>query len=93
MPHAARGSPSVCIARYSKEKAVIANSRACVAYIIASLCGARGSSVYDYSQAKHISISGSSGPSSVNIYDHDRVVMFPALPQVCMTTALVPIFN
>ena len=58
--------------KHSKEKAVIANSRACVAYIAASLCGARGSSVYDYSQSKHISISGSSGPSRVNIYDYDR---------------------
>jgi len=48
------------------------NTRACVAYIAASLNGASGSAVYDYSQSKHISISGSADTNNVNIYDYDR---------------------
>ena len=48
------------------------NTRACIAYITASLHGANGSSVYDYSQSKHINISGDVGDQNVNVYDHDR---------------------
>ena len=48
------------------------NTRACIAYIVASLNGANGSSVYDYSQSKHIIISGNVDENSANIYDHDR---------------------
>ena len=50
-----------------------ANSRACVACIAAAIAsGSTPRSVYDYSQQKHISISGSATTSSVNIYDYDR---------------------
>ncbi len=48
------------------------NSRACVAYIAANLCGANASSVYDYSRSKTISISGSVDSNNVHIYDYDR---------------------
>lgn len=48
------------------------NSRACIAYIAANICGARSSSVYDYLQSKHINISGNVDTNNINIYDHDR---------------------
>ena len=49
------------------------NVRACVAYVAGSLISGRSSSsVYDYSQGKHISISGSVDARAVNIYDHDQ---------------------
>lgn len=48
------------------------NSRACIAYIAASLCGVNGSHVYDYSQSKYINISGSVDSNNVHIYDYDR---------------------
>jgi hypothetical protein len=49
-----------------------ANSRACIAYIAAGLCGSLGTSVYDYSQSKHINISGNVESNNVGIYDCDR---------------------
>lgn len=49
-----------------------ANSRACIAYIVASLAGQTKSSIYDFSQGKHISISGTVSDGHANIYDHDR---------------------
>jgi hypothetical protein len=58
--------------KHHKEIKVNPNTRACVAYIVAGLSGARGSSVYDFSQSKHISISGSVDSSSVDIYDYER---------------------
>jgi hypothetical protein len=58
------------------------NTRACVAYIASALISGRcGSSVYDYSQSKHKSISGSVGNSSVSIYDHDRGCHVAGSPQ------------
>lgn len=55
-------------------------SRACVAYIAASLCGARSSFVYDYSQAKYKNISGHAQSNNVSIYDHDRNCYISGLP-------------
>ena len=50
-----------------------ANSRACVAYIATAIISkSTPQSVFDYTQGKHISISGSVNTSSVSIYDHDR---------------------
>lgn len=50
-----------------------ANSRACVAYIARAInTGSTSRSIYDYSQGKHISISGSVTSSSIKIFDHDR---------------------
>lgn len=48
------------------------NPRACIAFVAAGLSGTKSSSVYDYSQSKHISISGTISDSRVNIYDYDR---------------------
>ena len=48
------------------------NSRACIAYVAASLCGAHASYVYDYSQSKYINMSGSVDSNNVHIYDYDR---------------------
>jgi hypothetical protein len=48
------------------------NPRACIAYIAASLSGVVASSVFDYSQSKHISIGGTIDSSRANIYDYDR---------------------
>ncbi|MYB93620.1 hypothetical protein F4054_02205 [Candidatus Poribacteria bacterium] len=49
------------------------NSRACVADIARAInSGSTSQSIYDYSQGKHISISGSVSNSSINIFDHDR---------------------
>jgi hypothetical protein len=58
--------------RHHKEIIVNSNPRACIAFIAAGLSGTKGSSVYDYSQSKHINISGSVNPNNINIYDHDR---------------------
>ena len=49
------------------------NTRACVAYTAAKLISGQGSSsVYDYSQSRHIRIGGSVNRSHVSIYDYDR---------------------
>lgn len=48
------------------------NTRSCIAFIAACLSGANGSSIYDYSQSKHISISGNVDKNNVNIYDYER---------------------
>lgn len=48
------------------------NTRACIAYITGSLHGRNASSVYDYSQSRHISVSGTVSESSINVYDYDR---------------------
>jgi len=58
--------------RHQKEILVNSNSRACIAYIAARLCEATGSSVYDYSQSKHINISGNVDSKNVNVYNYDR---------------------
>ena len=52
---------------------MIDNTRACIALIAVGLIsGKKASSVYDYTQSKHISISGNVDVNSVNIYDYDR---------------------
>lgn len=57
------------------------NTRACVAFTAAALInGQNGNSVYDYSQSKHISISGTVSSSHVSIYDHDRGCHFSGSP-------------
>src|SRR5690554_213362 len=49
------------------------NTKACVAYIAGcAVSGGSSSSVYDYSQGKHISISGTVSADNAQIYDHDR---------------------
>jgi hypothetical protein len=49
------------------------NTRACVAYIAGKLItGSGSSSVYDYSQSRHINISGTVDVSHVGVYDHNR---------------------
>jgi hypothetical protein len=49
------------------------NTRACIAYIAGCLVsGKKASSVYDYSQSKHIMISGKVEKDEVQLYDHDR---------------------
>ena len=48
------------------------DSRACVAYITAVLCGSSGSHVYDYSASKYKSISGNVDSSHISIFDYDR---------------------
>ena len=57
------------------------NSRACIAYIAACLNGSSGSHVYDYSQSKFISISGTVNSSSVNVYDYDRGCFISGSPR------------
>lgn len=53
------------------------NTRACVAYVACALIGnKRASYVYDYSQSKYISISGTVSKSNANVYDHDRGCYF-----------------
>lgn len=50
-----------------------ANARACVAYIAATIInGRRRSSIYDYAQSRHFSISGTVTPERANVYDYDR---------------------
>jgi hypothetical protein len=48
------------------------DTRANVAYIVASLCGASRGYVYDFSTSKYKNISGSVDINHVNIYDNDR---------------------
>lgn len=48
------------------------STRACVAFIIGASTKSNINSVYDYSQSKHISISGTVNEKVVNVYDHDR---------------------
>ncbi len=49
------------------------NVKACVAYIAGiAISGKSSSSVYDYSQGKHIGISGSVSATQANVYDYDR---------------------
>jgi hypothetical protein len=49
------------------------NTRACIAYIAGRLVtGRNASSVYDYSQSKHILVSGTVEESRIQIYDYDR---------------------
>ena len=71
-----------------------ANSRACVACIAAAIAsGSTPRSVYDYSQQKHISISGSATTSSVNIYDYDRGCYYLEIPIPSTIMVLDPIFR
>jgi hypothetical protein len=50
-----------------------ASLRACIANIAAQLAGQNTSgTVYDHTQNKHVSVSGSVTGTSVNLYDHDR---------------------
>jgi len=49
------------------------NLRACIAHVAARLSGVGvNSAVYDYSQSKHIHVSGNVSATAVNVYDHDR---------------------
>ena len=49
------------------------NTRACIAYVAVRLVTGRNAlSVYDYSQSKHILVSGTVEESRIQIYDHDR---------------------
>jgi len=49
------------------------STRACIALVAVGLIsGKKASSVYDYTQSKHISISGNVDGNSVSIYDYDR---------------------
>jgi len=50
------------------------NTRALVAAVASRLVGSGGSvgAVYDYSQSRHIQVSGSVGAGSVWLYNHDR---------------------
>lgn len=57
------------------------NTRACVAFVAAKLISGGGSSsVYDYSQSKHVSIGGSVTRSGVSIYDYERRCHFGGSP-------------
>lgn len=52
---------------------MIPNLRACLANVAARLNGGQvNAAVYDHTQGKLIPLSGSVGPSAVNVYDHDR---------------------
>lgn len=52
---------------------MLTGTRACVAYACARLVSGRSTSaVFDYSQSKHVLISGTVNDRSVNVYDHDR---------------------
>src|ERR1700686_5295710 len=49
------------------------NVRACVAYLVGRIIsGRRSSSIYDFSQSKHIAMTGKMSESRVSIYDHER---------------------
>jgi hypothetical protein len=57
------------------------NTRACVAFVAARLISGLGSSsVYDYSQSRHISIDGSVDQNQVSVYDYDRRCHFGGSP-------------
>jgi hypothetical protein len=47
-------------------------TRPVVAYVAARLLGATGSSIYDYSQGRHVSVSGTVTDQRVNVYDYDQ---------------------
>ncbi len=49
------------------------NTRACIALIAASICNDQNySSIYDYTQSKHLNINGNADSNHVSIYDYDR---------------------
>ena len=49
------------------------STRACVAYVAGRLIsGKPATSIYDYSQSKHVSISGTVNGKNVNLFDNDR---------------------
>jgi hypothetical protein len=50
------------------------NTRALVAAAVAKLVegGGNVSAIYDYSQSRHIQISGSTSGGNVSLYDHER---------------------
>jgi hypothetical protein len=57
------------------------NTRACVAYVAARLLsGRKSSSIYDYSQSRHISIDGDVTQRNVGVYDYDRGCHFSGQP-------------
>lgn len=60
------------------------NTRACVAYVAGKTSTGSGSShVYDYSQSRHVSVSGSVTGRCVSVYDYDRGCHFSGtLPQL-----------
>ena len=53
------------------------NVRACIAYVAGRLIlGKNSSSIFDYSQSKHISLSGTVQERNVNVYDYNRSCHF-----------------
>jgi len=49
------------------------NTRGCVAYIAARLCGlAKVTALYDHSQSKALSVSGAVRDREIDVYDYDR---------------------
>lgn len=48
------------------------STRACVAFIVGASKKSSINSIYDYSQSKHINVSGTVNEDTVNVYDHDR---------------------
>ncbi|MCL5428865.1 MAG: hypothetical protein M1347_03550, partial [Chloroflexi bacterium] len=67
--------------RYKQEIALNPGTRACIAFVAAGLINKKsGSSIYDFSQSKHVPISGPVSRQSVNIYDHDRQCHFGGSP-------------
>jgi hypothetical protein len=54
-----------------------AGTKACIAYVAGRLVsGKLTSSVYDFSQSKHVLISGTVNGQNIAIYDHDRACHF-----------------
>jgi hypothetical protein len=49
-----------------------ASLRACIASVAAQLTGRKVTSVYDFTQGKHVSVNGNVTTTSVNLFDYDR---------------------
>lgn len=58
-------------------KSVDEATRACLAYVAGrAIAGRKTSSIYDYSQGRHITIDGEVSASRVNVYDYERRCYF-----------------